>query len=347
MLTGLRAYAGHVRVVASSMDRWHGAGPVGLSGRLVLPGDDCSEFDAISSCPELEPWAQIMAVRSAGRIKYIVGDHWTPLRVQTGVCMPGPEFLHSASNYLFSGRQGNGPLRIAWDTNVLTDYFQYGARLWLGATAAELVPDSTDRRNQRLTSLYTNLEFLQHVIALWTLRDIEFLVLPATLSDFKQKATQSPSDGSADDERSRVRRAQRDRALWEFSAAVSLTSADESVDDVPLKLPQRTVDDFMRGVPKGHDALLIRQALAKSCHVFLTRDGGVLKRAGDLAHVGLCVADPQRLFWALLKSGNFDCLLDGYSLYWPWRDTLRTAHLLHALDFHQVLVDLEEKGAQC
>lgn len=76
----------------------------------------------------------------------------------------GPHFVYQDNPRLFLGRRGRGPLRVAWDTNLLIDYFEHGRALWENKSLPELVPGTYGEE----------LEGLQIVMAVWILRDIRF-----------------------------------------------------------------------------------------------------------------------------------------------------------------------------
>lgn len=100
---------------------------------------------------------------------------------RTGPVPAGPDFVYESAPGLFHSRMGRGPLFIAWDTNLLVDYFQFGRKLWEGGH----LPDGLDEEHG------SELEGLQLLIALWVLRDIRFMILPGTVTDAKKKLSQS------------------------------------------------------------------------------------------------------------------------------------------------------------
>lgn len=76
----------------------------------------------------------------------------------------GPHFRYDEGPSLFLGRSGRGPLQVAWDTNLLIDYFEYGMQIWEGKSLSEIMPREQGEE----------LEGLQVLISLWVLRDIRF-----------------------------------------------------------------------------------------------------------------------------------------------------------------------------
>src|SRR5207248_614419 len=91
----------------------------------------------------------------------------------------GPHFVYAQGQRLFLGRRGRGPLRIAWDTNLLIDYFQHGRALWNGDCMTDLVPGVRGEE----------LEGLQIVMATWVIRDIRFYIPRRVLRDAKKQLT--------------------------------------------------------------------------------------------------------------------------------------------------------------
>jgi hypothetical protein len=291
---------------------------MGMRGRLILPGEDPDAFEAITGCAELEPWAVHMANHVARRLRYVLDGGYTARRVRDGVPTPGPDFLYSTHPRLFSGRLGAGPLRVAWDTNLLSDYFEYGARLWTGATAADLIPAGTDIQNQRRVKYALDWERLQHIVGLWTLRDIRFMIMPATLADAKPASGRLTPQEEADRRQQISRRFKvRRHAFWEFAAALSLVANQDGEAEEwsreTLTLPESLLLEALKSLPAGYDTILVDQAVRSHAQVFLTRDRKVIGAGEAFARFGLCITDPSGLWRMLLESGSFDCLLDGGS----------------------------------
>lgn len=225
----------------------------------------------------------------------------------------GPHFRYGDGPSLFLGRLGRGPLHVAWDTNLLVDYFEYGTRLWDGEALPEVLP--TDQGEE--------LEGLQVLVSLWVLRDIRFHILPGVIDDSKKKPL------------TQKRREQRVHAWKEFCAAITLVG-DEGEDanglpGPPLGALSHSVDQSLSRVPGGNDRALVRDALAAGMHVFLTCDKGVLKARDSLSSHGLLIASPLDLVEELGAAGALHCLLASRHLYWPIPDQRRVSHLINAL----------------
>ena len=232
---------------------------------------------------------------------------WTPnSRTRT----VGPDFEYRESTIMFAGRAGRGPLRIALDTNLLIDYFEHGHAMWMGASAVE----------SHAGEYAEHLEALQLILAVWVLRDIEFVMLKESLRDSKHGKLPAHLD-------------QRNRRAWlQFCGALT-HSAHHPVErtNAGARLPPRLVDRVIAAVPSGGDRRMVRAALNDGAHVYLTRDKGVLHASGQLRGFGLSVMTPGELLEALSAHGALNFLWDPASLYWPLPDQEKVAHMIWAL----------------
>lgn len=219
----------------------------------------------------------------------------------------GPHFVFETSPTLFSNRTGRGPLRVAWDTNLLIDYFEQGRRLWAGEDLPGEVPTGDSEE----------LEGLQLLIAMWVVRDIRFQIPDFFLRDSKSKPL------------SAERRSQRRHAMRHFLAALAFT--DEGVEHGRQRTTHATDDYFLQRLPRGNDRLMVGDALRSGADVFLTRDAGVLKARAALRMLGLLVASPLDVVEELSAAGAMHCLFSPEYLYWPMPDQARVAHLVSAL----------------
>jgi len=221
----------------------------------------------------------------------------------------GPYFVYDTAPTLFLGRRGWGPLRIAWDTNLLIDYLEHGRALWDGAPPPDTIPED----------YAAELEGLQLVLSLWVMRDIRFYIPERVLADGKRALDPDRHEG-------------RLRALEEFSRAVSLIAwGDNDESPPPLHLPpseHRRVVDLL---PRGADQELVAEVLTSGVHVFMTRDEGILKARDALRPFGLLVATPFDVLEELTACGALSCLLEPRFAYWPVPDLQRVTHLIRAL----------------
>lgn len=222
----------------------------------------------------------------------------------------GPDFDYRASSTLFAGRIGRGALRIALDTNLLIDYFEHGHSMWRGEAMAQLHGGEYGE----------HLEALQLILAVWVLRDIEFVMLKESLRDSK-RGKLGPD------------LVKRNREAWrEFHSALTHSLHHSNDNTAPARpLPPRLVDRVIATVPPGGDQRLVRAALNDGAHVYLTRDKGVIRASDQLRAFGLSVMTPGHLLEALSRYGALNFLWDPASLYWPLPDQEKVAHLIWAL----------------
>ncbi|MFD0732293.1 hypothetical protein [Planotetraspora mira] len=225
----------------------------------------------------------------------------------------GPHFVYEDFPSLFHTRRGRGPLFIAWDTNMVIDYFNYGRALWEGNDLPVVADEN----------YASELEGLQLLIALWVLRDIRFIILPASINDAKKRL-------------SAERKAHRIRAFEEFTSALGLVSSEPSGMDLPsreglLILPDSLLEDALAGLPQGFDRVLVASAARMGIHVFMTMDKGILKQREAFRSFGLFLASPLDLLEALIGCGAFHCMLEPRYAYWPMPDQMRVGHLIRAL----------------
>lgn len=221
----------------------------------------------------------------------------------------GPHFVYDAAPNLFLGRSGRGPLHVAWDTNLLIDYFRYGAQLWEGSSLADALPGTYGEE----------LEGLQLIVTLWVLRDIRFHVPRFFLRDSKRK----PLTGG--------QQLQRQRALVEFLRAIALVADGEGSDAPKPRAIHRTDEQVFARVPAGNDRLLVQEVVWRGMDVFMTRDAGILAAGPALRLLGIVVASPLDLVEELAAAGALQCLFEPRSLYWPMPDQQRVSHLLDAI----------------
>lgn len=228
----------------------------------------------------------------------------------------GPDFDYAASYDLFLGRHGVGPLYVAWDTNILLDYFEHGANLWADTELPETIPEDH----------HSELECLQLVFALWVIRDVRIVVLNECIDDAKKQLREE-------------QRSARVNAFEEFSHALRLTP-DGSEDQISraglLALPDSAFNDALASVPRGLDQRMVSAAYRSGAHVFLTRDKGVLQARARFRPLGLLITSPGDLFQGLLETGAFNCVLNPALAYWPLPDQQRVAHLIRALPNYSI-----------
>jgi hypothetical protein len=220
----------------------------------------------------------------------------------------GPHFVYEMNPRLFLGRRGRGALRVAWDTNLLIDYFEHGRALWEAESLPETVPGSYGEE----------LEALQIVMAIWILRDIRFYILERTLTDARGALATRHLEA-------------RLSAFRAFTAALRFSEeTGDPREAPPLVLPRTELERALASVPAGNDRVLVREAALKGMHVFLTRDVGIHRAAPALGAFGLLLASPGDLLEELTACGALHCLLHPRFAYWELPARERVTHLYEA-----------------
>ena len=207
-------------------------------------------------------------------------------------CLEGGGFFYENCSEIFLGRSGYGPLRIAWDTNILIDYAEFGDLIW-GPEDDEGYefdpPIQETRYRQELVALYK-------LVQLWMMRDIRVRAPQRQIDDAQRELSESQWE---------IRATQ----LHHFLAAVQCTLLDEdSLENVaPFPaLPEGSTGDEW-------DSSLVSEAVATGCHVFLTRDDGLRRRLSQTAREScLVIMSPYALVKALEDAGELGWGGEGY-----------------------------------
>lgn len=190
-------------------------------------------------------------------------------------------FDYSVAFRLFLGRTGYGPLRIAWDTNILIDWRDFGVAL----LSDESVPRWVNRSHQ------VDLEALGEVMTgIWRLRDIRICPLSRQLRDLGRGMGQSLR-------RERLR--ERARQLDEFASAFWCLGFKDELRRGRVSHWRAT---FMR---PSADRRLVEEAMRAGCHVFLTRDKRVLRHAAKIEALGAACCDHPSFFKRLRILGKW------------------------------------------
>lgn len=196
-------------------------------------------------------------------------------------------FDYAVTPAVFLGRSGFGPLRVAWDTNILIDWRDFGADL---ISDEQSVPKGLDpAHNEELVALGTLMT------TIWATRDIRIYPLRRQLRDVG-RGRGRPLDHRLVEERAR----QLDEvasALW----CVGLVGEFKKGSGRSPAWWWRA--DWMTSAA---DRALLEEAIVRGCHVFLTRDKKVLKHGPRLAVLGLAAMSPGELLDALLESGEMN-----------------------------------------
>lgn len=218
----------------------------------------------------------------------------------------GGAFQYQASSDLFFGRTGIGPLRVAMDTAILIDYGKYGAGIWSDEEFDPSVPDEMYR--QELIS------FAQ-LMHLWMIRDIRFHVFDRQLTDSKRAMSNEHA-------------LLRQRQVEQLGAALDClghgTDGWQPKDGETLP-PPADLSDF----PPGADRDLLAAAIDAGCHIFLTRDKALMKKAKRVARHWLALMSPTELLDALAEAGELGFTTAGAFLV---PDLHKLVHVMGACD---------------
>jgi hypothetical protein len=185
--------------------------------------------------------------------------------------LEGGGFVYEHCPTVFLGRTGYGPLRMAWDTNVLIDYAEFGDLMW--EESAEFDPPIAEPRYR------SELIALDTIIQLWMMRDIRVRAPQRQICD----AQRDLDDGQAE---------LRYRQLDQFLAALTCIQLDKEVLEnvAPFDpLPDGSTSDEW-------DQSLVLEAVATGCHVFLTCDRRLRRRLDQTA---------RELFVAIMSPSDF------------------------------------------
>jgi hypothetical protein len=207
-------------------------------------------------------------------------------------CLEGGGFFYENCSEIFLGRSGYGPLRIAWDTNILIDYAEFGDLIWGPEDDEEYEfdpPVQETRYRQELVALY-------RLVQLWMMRDIRVRAPQRQIDDAQRELSESQWE---------IRATQ----LHHFLAAVRCTLLDK--DSLENVAPFPTLPEGSTG--DEWDSSLVSEAAATGCHVFLTRDDGLQRRLSQTARESLLVImSPSALVKALEDAGELGWGGEGY-----------------------------------
>lgn len=166
----------------------------------------------------------------------------------------GLGFCHPAlPGLLPSGH--HGPLVVALDSNILIDLQQHGSEL-LDEGSLTFEGDAT-------RGYLAELAALADLLNLWLLRDIRFVVTPASKTDAKKAAERMV--------------AKRQRAIDALANSLAFQLGDWGML-APSERPAPVPIGDETGLPPGPDRDLVLEAQAVGAHVFLTRDEEVLSK---------------------------------------------------------------------
>lgn len=199
----------------------------------------------------------------------------------------GGGFLYEDCPAVFLGRTGYGPLRMAWDSNILIDYAEFGDLMWDDDDFDP--PISEPRYRAELVALNT-------LVQLWMVRDMRVRAPERQIDDCQRELDEAQWE-------------LRFRQLHHFLAALTCIELDREV--LENVQPFDTLPRGSRG--DDWDASLVLEAVETGCHVFLTRDAGLRRRLSRPAREAfMVIMSPSDLRQALADAGELGFGGDGF-----------------------------------
>jgi hypothetical protein len=187
----------------------------------------------------------------------------------------GPGFCYDADRDLFRGvgRLIDGPLLVALDSNIIYDLEEHGEAILEQEEVLGIEAEHAE-----------NLLALGQIIDLWMMRDIRFIVVPRTRSDYRRPP---PDD----------RMRQRELTFQRIEYALTFQVGDREDSDgrfVGARPATQYVDELIHRASEL-DALMLRSAWDAGVDVFLTRDEKVLRACSPSRAPFPLVASPTVL----------------------------------------------------
>jgi hypothetical protein len=217
-------------------------------------------------------------------------------------CLEGGGFFYENCPEVFLGRSGYGPLRIAWDTNILIDYAEFGHLMW--DEDRDFDPGVSEPR------YLEELHALNTIVTLSEVRDIRARAPQRQIYDAKRSLTVDQWE---------IRATQ----LHHLLASLTCIELDKDIQEnvEPFDpLPEESANS-------DWDESLVHEAVATGCHVFLTRDSNLRNRLGPGARKRfLAVMAPTDLQQALAEAGELGWGGEGYI----FPDNHKILHLIRA-----------------
>jgi hypothetical protein len=213
-----------------------------------------------------------------------------------------PQFEYDRARAVFGNRSGWGPLLILPDTNLLIHLVE--AFDSVESHFGIPIPLPPGDHNDPVAAL-------RDLFALWFHRDLRWVVSEQYLHD----ASKPLSERRQADRRRVLDALHRDlmsrggtqRASVEWDLADDERAAYEQwcADDEHSRRSATALTTRAEELLPGYDGRLAADALRQGCHVFLTEDRGILKRAGVLFGWGLTAMRPGTLLDRLDEAGEF------------------------------------------
>lgn len=250
------------------------------------------------------------------RISNIYTEKMNQYSLASNETSEGGGFQYEDCPEVFSGRNGYGALRLAWDTNILIDYAKYGQLIW--ADDEPDFPIEGERYQEELVAL-------RDVMNLWMLRDIRIRMPFRQIYDAKLRLDSKPKE-LWEKEKEQFRKTQAIR-LWQleqFYSALSCISLDTEID-VNVE-PFATLRDGSTN--DDWDRSLLEEAIATGCHVFLTGDRKLKKRLDHMARDSyVVILSPTGLLDSLAEADELSLAKIGQYLM---PDSHKFVHILEA-----------------
>jgi hypothetical protein len=196
----------------------------------------------------------------------------------------GAWFDYERCPEVFLGRRGLGPLRVAWDTNILIDYGIYGAKMWEEEEKedGEFNPQAAPKHRKQLLALCA-------LMYAWMNRDIRIHVFDRQIDDAKKELPEK-------------RKQYRVEQITQIASALHCLqhqTVDPTLPDSPQ--PRYSLD----WMPESTDRELVEAAIEAGCHVFLTNDADdILKHGSRLLEYGIVALSPSELVNRLDAAGE-------------------------------------------
>ena len=189
----------------------------------------------------------------------------------------GDGFCYDVDRTLFTDKAlADGPLLVALDTVILIDLAEHGSDL-----VGDLdLPSGLDGKHA------SDLDGLGFLLDVWLMRDIRFVPLKRSLTDFKRNSSEE-----------RVQNRYRYLAALDNSLAFQTQDWDRSAleEPIPTNRPSSVEPELTKeDIPGDADRDLITEAVARRVDVFLTRDDRLLA-ANSLPAITLHVVSPNHL----------------------------------------------------
>jgi len=182
---------------------------------------------------------------------------------------------------VFLGRRGYGPLRTAWDTNILIDYAEFGNLIW----------DENREFDPPISEAHYRSELLAFcaIVQLSEMRDIRIRVPKRQVYDAQRELDEYQWELRA-------------HQIHHILAALTCIQLDKQIFN-----EVRPFDTLPEGSSNDQwDESLVLEAIETGCHVFLTRDRRLRSRLHQTAHESfLAIMSPSELKQALEDAGDF------------------------------------------